>query len=225
MSSPPPVSPPPAAPRPARPAWLSNARLPWILVALAFAVGLLLFALVTRGDREDGFFRAGSEPGAETGSQVFEPLPTPDAAGGSSIERGLPQDAPEAGSDPRSAVGETPSLDGTPASAPVEPASPPPAPADAAPAGGATVSARPVRSPRPEYPVQALRRGETGTVLLQVEVDADGHPTRVQVVQSSRSRALDRAAANAVERWEFSPALRNGQAVASRVLVPVEFNR
>jgi len=28
-----------------------------------------------------------------------------------------------------------------------------------------------------------------------------------------------------VERWEFSPALRNGQPVPARVLVPVEFNR
>lgn len=218
-------APTPAPSRSARPAWLSRARLPWILVGLAFVFGLLLFALAIRGDGEDGFFRAGSEPGTAAGNQVFEPLPTPDAAGGSSVERGLPPDVANDEPDIRRVERDTPSLDGTPASAPVQPDSPAPTPADAAPAGGATVSARPLRSPRPEYPVQALRRGETGTVLLQVEVDANGRPTRVQVVQSSRSRALDRAAADAVERWEFSPALRNGQPVPARVLVPVEFNR
>lgn len=217
---------PPAPSHSARPAWLSRTRLPWILVGLAFVIGLLLFALAIRGDGEDGFFRAGSDPGAPADNQVFEPLPTPDAAGGSSVQRGLPPDTADDEAGPGRVVErETPSLDGTPASAPSEPASPPPTPEDAAPAGGATVSARPLRSPRPEYPVQALRRGETGTVLLQVEVDANGRPTGVQVVQSSRSRALDRAAANAVERWEFSPALRNGQPVPARVLVPVEFNR
>lgn len=214
--------PPPAPSRPARPAWLSGARLPWMLVAAAFAGGLLLFALVIRGDGEDGFFRAPAGTTAPAAEQVFEPLPTPDAAVGSGVERGLPPDpAPDAAGTAR-VEGETPSLDGTPASAPQPVAPPPPPPVEA---GGATVSARPLRSPRPDYPVQALRRGETGTVLLQVEVDANGQPTRVQVVQSSRSRALDRAASNAVERWEFSPALRNGQPVASRVLVPVEFNR
>lgn len=219
-------APPPAPSRTARPAWLSGARLPWLLVGLAFLIGLLLFALVIRGDGEDSFFRAGSDAGAPAGGPVFEPLPTPDAAGGSSAERGLPEapDDDESGPE-RVAERETPSLDGAPASAPSEQVPPPPAPQAAPPSGGATVSARPLRSPRPEYPVQALRRGESGTVLLQVEVDAGGRPTDVQVVQSSRSRALDRAAANAVGRWEFSPALRNGQPVPTRVLVPVEFNR
>lgn len=214
--------PSPAPPRSPRPSWLSSSRLPWMLVAAAFAIGLLLFALVIRGDGEDGFFRAGPGTDAPAAEQVFEPLPTPDAAAGTSEERGLPPGPAREETDTARVEGETPSLDGTPASAP-EPMAPPPPPAAEA-AGGETVSARPVRSPRPEYPAQALRRGEAGTVLLQVEVDAGGQPTRVQVVQSSRSRALDRAAANAVERWEFSPALRNGQPVASRVLVPVEFN-
>jgi protein TonB len=69
-----------------------------------------------------------------------------------------------------------------------------------------------------------LQRGESGTVLLQVEVDARGQPRRVDVVQSSRSRSLDREAVRAVERWEFSPAIRNGRAVSAKVLVPIEFN-
>ena len=209
-----------------RPQWLSKRYLPWILVAAAFLLGLLLFALVLKGDRDDGFFRAGDEARPSAGGQVFEPLPTPDAAGGSSVERGLPPDAPsERETHERSADGERelPSLDGTPASVP-ESSAPPPT-ASAPNAGGATTSARPIRSPRPDYPRRSLRRGESGTVLLQVQVDASGRPVSVDVVQSSRSSGLDRAAVQAVERWEFSPALRAGQPVASKVLIPIEFTR
>lgn len=216
----------PSTPSPRRPQWLTGKRLPWLLVGAAFLVGLLLFMLVLGRNDDDAFFRAGSPASPDTEGQVFEALPTPDAAGGSSIERGLPPDEPaDEETDPRSAGRELPSLDGTPASSPVAPAPPPPPPVAPAPSGGATAAARPIRSPRPEYPAQALRRGESGTVLLQVAVDASGRPTSVDVVQSSRSRALDRAAVRAVERWQFSPALRSGQPVAAKVLIPIEFSR
>ena len=217
----------PPAPRSSRrPQWLSGKRLPWLLVAGAFVLGLLLFALVLGGKDDDAFFHAGGEAGTDAQGQVFEALPTPDAAGGSSIERGLPaNDAADTATDERGANRRPPSLDGTPASAPVQPTAPPPAPAARAPSSGATAAARPTRSPRPDYPPEALRRGESGTVLVQVEVDTAGRPADVSVVQSSRSRALDRAAVRAVQRWEFSPALRAGQPVASKVLIPIEFNR
>ena len=78
-------------------------------------------------------------------------------------------------------------------------------------------------NPMPKYPVAALRRNEGGTVLLRVSVGSDGSPTDIDVAQRSGSRDLDRAAINAVRKWEFRPATRNGQPVASIVDVPVEF--
>lgn len=84
-------------------------------------------------------------------------------------------------------------------------------------------AAEPVARVQPAYPVAALRAREEGTVLLRVEVDAQGLPTSVDIERSSRSRELDRAARDAVKQWTFSPAIENGQPVPATVTVPVEF--
>ena len=89
-------------------------------------------------------------------------------------------------------------------------------------AGG--TAPQPIQSPAPSYPAQALRNGESGTVLLRVHVGADGIPYDVDLVQSSRSRALDRAASDAVRGWRFRPATRGGQPVPGEVQVPISFN-
>lgn len=77
--------------------------------------------------------------------------------------------------------------------------------------------------PAPDYPAAAQRAGEEGTVIVRVDVDANGKPTDVAVAQSSRSRELDRAALRAVRHWTFEPAMRDGKAIASTVQVPVDF--
>jgi protein TonB len=120
-------------------------------------------------------------------------------------------------------------------------ASPQPAPSSEAPASTTTRPARkadntgPARASRinrapepiariqPEYPTQALRNHEEGTVLVRVNVDANGMATNPEVVNRSGSRELDRAAMDAVRRWQFKPALKDGKAIASTVEVPVEF--
>ena len=77
----------------------------------------------------------------------------------------------------------------------------------------------------PKYPPQALRSGVEGSVSVRVEVDASGTPTDVKVVERSgeRSRDLDRAVTDAVRRWRFEHAMKDGKAVAGAVVVPVEF--
>jgi protein TonB len=77
----------------------------------------------------------------------------------------------------------------------------------------------------PKYPPQALRSGVEGSVSVRVEVDASGLPTDVKVVERSgeRSRDLDRAVTDAVRKWRFEPAMKDGKAVAGAVVVPVEF--
>lgn len=77
----------------------------------------------------------------------------------------------------------------------------------------------------PKYPPQALRSGVEGSVSVRVEVDASGVPTDVKVVERSgeRSRDLDRAVTDAVRKWRFDPAMKDGKAVAGAVVVPVEF--
>ena len=223
-SSPPVAPPPPRKPWFALPSSLSRRTL--LLAGIAFGVGLVLFLLLVAGPGEDdGFFRAGDGPVTGRGEQVFEPLPTPDAVGGEDAARSRDSgDSAVSARQPEQVDSRGFPLPDAPTS--VEPVAPvaPPAPSEPVAAAGPDTSARPVRSPPPQYPPSAARRGEAGTVLLQVQVDAQGRPVVVDVVQSSRSRALDREAVRAVRRWEFSPAVRNGQSVASKVLIPIEFH-
>jgi protein TonB len=74
------------------------------------------------------------------------------------------------------------------------------------------------------YPARARRLGSEGTVTLLVRVGPDGAVLCVDVAESSGHEELDRAAAAAALGWRFSPARRDGVAVAHEVRVPVTFS-
>lgn len=194
--------------------------------AIAFGVGLLLFVLVWWSGREKGFY---TSPNAEASAPLadMEPLPQPLPGGDGA------SDMPDAGapSDPRPQIVQD------------EPTLPPPQPAPIdegftpAPAGGTSrppdadaaegPTAQPVplsgRTPGPRYPPAALRRRESGTVLVRVDVDASGRPAGVALEQRSGSRELDRAALEAVREWRFQPAQRDGQPVPGSLVIPIDF--
>jgi protein TonB len=67
----------------------------------------------------------------------------------------------------------------------------------------------------PEYPAEAALNGEQGTVVLMIHVSPEGSTAGVDVLRSSGYALLDRAARDAVLRWRFLPAVKDGQAVAS----------
>ena len=80
-------------------------------------------------------------------------------------------------------------------------------------------------APAPVYPRDALLDGAEGTVLLQVLVDVDGAPLRVDVQRSSGDRRLDLAARKQVlQHWRFRPAMKDGHAVQAIGLVPIDFH-
>jgi periplasmic protein TonB len=185
-----------------------------LFVIGAFAIGLLLFLALWWRDRGNDFYRADVAAPAVEGQQ-FEPLPAPLPAGearstasGMEAPTGVPAPAP-------------PHIVQAPQTA--RPAAPAP-PASPAAEIAAGTAPQPIQMPAPSYPSEALRNGDSGTVLLRVHVGPDGVPYAVDLVRSSRSRALDRAANDAVRRWRFRPAMRDGQPVAGEVEVPISFN-
>jgi periplasmic protein TonB len=79
-------------------------------------------------------------------------------------------------------------------------------------------------APPPPYPGPALRAGIEGTVVLRVLIGVNGRAQRVEIEEASGHRQLDRAAQEQVQqRWRFEPAMRNGRAVETWVLIPVDF--
>ena len=136
------------------------------------------------------------------------------------------------GAPPSAAAGERTSIDAQPSRAPQERggegagqaavASRTP---DAAPGGPIVRAARPKGGyqVRPVYPESARRAGLQGTTLLRIHIEADGHVSDVSVQRSAGHQSLDEAAADAVRRWRFEPALNSAGAVSMWAVVPVEF--
>jgi TonB family protein len=62
----------------------------------------------------------------------------------------------------------------------------------------------PTKRITPEYPPEARRSFQQGTVILYALLSGDGHVQEVRVVQSV-SPALDRAATEAVRQWVYPP--------------------
>jgi TonB family protein len=60
-------------------------------------------------------------------------------------------------------------------------------------------------------------------MIMSVEVDADGKPGRVRVVDTNLGSAYRRPALQAVSHWRFAPATRDGVPEATTILVPVTF--
>ena len=79
------------------------------------------------------------------------------------------------------------------------------------------------KNSKPIYPLIARRRGEEGTVLLNVRVTATGKASRVEIKESSGFPILDTAALEGVRRWKFEPARTNSACVESEIEVPIRF--
>jgi protein TonB len=77
----------------------------------------------------------------------------------------------------------------------------------------------------PPYPPLAIRLGEQGTVRLRIALDSSGIVRSVDIVKSSGSTSLDRAAVDWVSaHWRYAPATHDGKPIASSVLADVRFD-
>jgi len=83
--------------------------------------------------------------------------------------------------------------------------------------------ARPISNPNPMYPPDAVQQGLEGRVILSVTIAVSGKVTKVNVAESCGHQSLDQAALDAVRRWRFSPATRDGKPVEWTARLPIRF--
>jgi len=77
----------------------------------------------------------------------------------------------------------------------------------------------------PTYPIAALRLGEAGTTIVEVRLDANGRIVDAQVRKSSGYHDLDKAAVEAVRKFQFAPVGGKATNSGGTVLVPVVFRQ
>jgi protein TonB len=97
------------------------------------------------------------------------------------------------------------------------------APAPAQPLTAPRFDAAYLHNPAPQYPPEARRSREQGSVMLRVRVSHEGAAMEVSIEHSSGYPRLDESAMSAVKRWRFVPARRGSDPVEAWVLVPVDF--
>jgi protein TonB len=71
-----------------------------------------------------------------------------------------------------------------------------------------------IRPNKPEYPVTLKAQNIEGNVVVSVDISESGRVTRVNIVQASGYPEFDEAARRAALSERFSPAMRDGRAVA-----------
>jgi len=78
-------------------------------------------------------------------------------------------------------------------------------------------------TPQPDYPDTAQLNGEQGDVLVGVHVSSTGKPHKLRIDASSGFADLDNAAAEAVARWHFIPAIEDGDTTSAWTSVKIHF--
>jgi TonB family protein len=64
----------------------------------------------------------------------------------------------------------------------------------------------------PAYPLELMKQNIGGTVILYAVIHADGTVSGVRILRSVDDR-LDRFASDAISKWQFQPATKNGSAI------------
>jgi TonB family protein len=78
------------------------------------------------------------------------------------------------------------------------------------------------RTVAPGYPIELMRENVQGTVTLSAVIHSDGQVGEVEILSGVDDR-LDVYARNALLRWQFLPAMRNGKPVALQAVVRIPF--
>jgi protein TonB len=120
-----------------------------------------------------------------------------------------------------------------PAAAAPDAPSPAPKPSQESPAhAGDAASANPtinagtlerLRYVAPEYPLKARGNGTSGWVDLAFDVETDGSVSNLAVLDSDPKNVFDAAAVEAVRKWRYKPAQRDGHPIEQRAQLRIRF--
>jgi protein TonB len=88
--------------------------------------------------------------------------------------------------------------------------------------GGSLIAPLVLDKVEPEFSDEARKAKYQGTVLQTIEIGEDGKPHKFQVLRGL-GLGLDEKAIEAVSRWKFKPALRNGHPVRAAATIEVNF--
>ena len=88
--------------------------------------------------------------------------------------------------------------------------------------GGGIAAPTAIATPDPEYSEEARKAKYQGVVVLWLIVDQNGNPKQIKV-QRPLGMGLDQKAIEAVQRWKFQPATKDGTPVAVQINVEVNF--
>jgi protein TonB len=80
----------------------------------------------------------------------------------------------------------------------------------------------PVRTVAPDYPDQMKAKHMKGVVVVKCTIDAQGNVVEPSIEKTS-NEGFDQAALDAVKKWKFKPAQRDGNPVEKRVSIPIRF--
>lgn len=148
------------------------------------------------------------------------PVPQPVAQPTSPPVTATPHDAP-------------PAPPAVPAAAPASSAASGPAPGAALTSGvdltyysarDLDVQPRALREIRPEYPSEADRQKLSGTLRLQLKLEADGRVSDVDVVSATPPGLFEKSAIRAFRDARFVPAQKNGRPVRALLLIEVVYD-
>ena len=82
-----------------------------------------------------------------------------------------------------------------------------------------------VRRVDPVYPAEAKAAGKEGSVLLSVRVTEKGRITAVRVLESpGEELGFDKAGFEAIRKYTFKPAMKDGKPVAAWITERIEFH-
>lgn len=97
-------------------------------------------------------------------------------------------------------------------------------PGGAAPTADADYKSAGLRNPKPPYPMMAYKMKQQGTVVLLAEVLTTGKAGEVKVLNGSGFELLDKSAVEAVRRWTFNPARKDGVVYVQLLRIPITFS-